>query len=75
MEGRAENKSQEYPAIEKPLCVYLNGQIKVISVYGSPAHIGVLLLFLCGIISFLSSFLENVIFSTDFLRQLGCVHG
>lgn len=44
-------------------------------VYGSPAHIGVLLLFLCGIISFLSSFLENVIFSTDFLRQFGCVHG
>ena len=53
--------------------MWIFGQVKVISVYGSPARIGVLLLFLCGIISFLSSFLENVIFSTDFLRLAVCM--
>lgn len=66
--------SPEYAALEKPSCVCFTGQIKGISVYGSPAHIGVLLMYLSDIISFLSSFLENVILSTDFLRRFGCVH-
>ena len=65
--------SPEYAAIEKLSCVCFIGQIKGISVYGSPAHIGVLLMYLSGIISFLSSFLENVILSMDFLRRFSCV--